>query len=657
MTHPYGSWPSPLTAEAVVAGQRRLADVQLAAGQLWWTHADPSDGGRITLWRRPVDGADVGGTGAAVEVTPQHYVRTSVHEYGGGAWSVAVDDQGQAVVAWSSWPEHQVWVQVGDQEPRAITPDGASPYRYAGLRVCPDAGMVLAIREDHSDPDQEPVNCIVALAMHGSGEHAGTVLAEGADFYASAELAPGGRLAWIEWDHPAMPWDHTRLMTGTIDPAAAAPASEVQVLLDDPQTSVLHPLWLDDGDTLLVSHDRDGWWQLHTVEVATGQQRRVWDGPHDICAPMWTLAPPPYALDADAVVAAWFVDGRRQLGRVALDGSGVQPIGEPLADVEAIAAGPEGVAALVGHAGAPAEIVVLDPDTDPGWRPLVLASEDVPDPDWISVAESIWWEGDQGPVQGWWYPPTHPLIDGPEDELPPLIVKSHGGPTSMSRPVHSAATQYWTSRGYGVLDVNYGGSSGFGREYRQRLAGQWGLVDVADCIGGARALAQQGLVDPNRLVITGGSAGGFTTLAALTASEVFAAGVSLYGIGDLRALARDTHKFESRYLDGLVGRWPEDEAVYIERSPISHVDRLTSPMLLLQGTEDKVVPPSQAETIADAVRAKGLPVALIMYEGEGHGFRRAESVISQLQATESFCAQVLGFTPAENVAVLSIENL
>ncbi len=644
MQKPHGTWPSPLTAEQAVAGTRTFAAVGMAAGAVWWSESDPADAGRTTLRRRDADGT-------ITEVTPDTYVRSSVYEYGGGAWAVAEDATGGSVVVWSSWPEHQVWVQEGDAEPYAITPDGASPHRYGGLVVLPDLALVLAVREDRSGPG-EPVHTIVALPLD-AGRHPGIVLVGGADFCASPQLTRDGRLAWIEWDHPDMPWDRTRLMSGRIDPARPAPVTDVTVLVEG--VSALHPLWLDDH-TVLVSHDRHDHWQLHTIDVDTGTEHRLWDGAHDVCAPMWTLDATPYGKSRDGVLAAWFVDGRRQLGILPLDGGEPRRLTAPLADVASLAVDADGFAALIGHDNAPAEVVTGRWD-DPQLVQVVVASEEAPDPAWTSVAESVWWDSEIGPVQGWWYPPTHPDVTAPEGELPPLIVKSHGGPTSMSRPVHSVGVQYWTSRGYGVLDVNYGGSSGFGRAYRERLKGQWGVVDVADCIGGARALAQKGLVDPDRLLITGGSAGGFTTLAALTATDVFAAGISLYGIGDLRALARDTHKFESRYLDGLVGRWPDDEELYRDRSPISHVDRLSSPMLVLQGTEDRVVPPAQAETIAAAVRAKGLPVALIMYDGEGHGFRKASSVISQLQATESFCAQVLGFTPAEDIPLLPIENL
>jgi len=653
---PYGTWASPISAAAAVAGERTLDEVAVTDHAVWWTQGDPSDGGRISLWRR-----EVGLLDEAVEVTPDHNVRTGVHEYGGGAWAVATGSDGVPVVVFSSFPDHGLWVVRGDNVPEPLTPQGL-PYRFADLRVHPDRDLVLAVREDHSRDAEnaEPVNVLVRLSLVNAAANAdgGEVIASGADFYASPELSPGGRLAWIEWDHPAMPWDRTRLMVGT---PAADGLLTVETLLDSPGVSVLHPLWHGDpegAERLVVSSDTAGWWQLWSLNPDDRDDRyRLWGGKHDICGPMWTLGGSPYVAVPDGILAAWFVDGRRQLGLFRWDDASPRSF-ELLDAVGSIRAAGDRVVMVVGHAARPSEILVGKVgDPVAKWQTVVRSSDRDPDRAWVSVPTSVWWDGPDGPVQGWWYPPTNPEVSAPDGERPPLILKSHGGPTSMARPVHSTSVQYWTSRGYGLLDVNYGGSSGFGRSYRDRLVGRWGIVDVADCIGGATALAERGWVDANRLVITGGSAGGYTTLAALTSSAVFAAGVSLYGIGDLTALARDTHKFESRYLDRLVGPWPEAETLYQERSPINHVDRLASPMLVLQGTEDKVVPPNQAEQIVAAVRGKGLPVALVMYEGEGHGFRRSASLVNYLESMQAFLGRVLGFRPADELPPLVIENL
>lgn len=656
MANPYGTWPSSVTPESIVAGVRQLDDVGVRGDTVWWTHGDPADGGRVSLWRRD-------GDAAPREVTPDHYVRTSVHEYGGGAWAVG-GSRDEPVVVFSSWPDHRLWVVTGDAEPRPITAED-SAHRYADLRVHPDRDLVIAVREDHRNTDAEPVNTVVALRLSGDNVDGGTVLRSGPDFCASPELSDAGLLAWVEWDHPAMPWDRTRLCVARLDDDATA-LEEIRVVVDRVDTSAVFPRWVDDT-TLVHAVDSSGWWQLSAVQLTSGTgdlqpagSRVLWSGEHDVCGPMWQLGMKPYAITDRGVLAAWFVDGRQRLGLVGLDGlGGEEPtvLRESLDAVSAITVDGSAVAMIVGHADAPSEVVRWDLTAPQDWHTVTTSSESEPDPAWTSVPESVWWDSDLGPVQGWYYPPTNPDVTVPTDERPPMIIKSHGGPTSMSRPLYAAAVQYWTSRGYALLDVNYGGSSGFGRAYRQRLAGRWGIVDVADCIGGAVALAERGLADRDRLVITGGSAGGFTTLAALTSSEAFAAGVSLYGVADLSALARDTHKFESRYLDGLVGPWPDAEQVYHERSPINQIDRLDSPMLLLQGLDDRVVPPNQAEMIADAVRAKGLPVSLIMYEGEGHGFRKAETVINYYQSMEAFCARVLGFQPAHSLPALTIENL
>jgi dipeptidyl aminopeptidase/acylaminoacyl peptidase len=313
------------------------------------------------------------------------------------------------------------------------------------------------------------------------------------------------------------------------------------------------------------------------------------------------------------------------------------------------------VAAVLTHPDRPAELATLG--SDGTWTTVRTSTRQAPDPATVSVARDVTWPGEGGVVHGWYHPPVNPDFVAPQGEAPPLITLSHGGPTSQARAVFSLSTQFWTTRGYAVLDVNYGGSTGYGRPYRERLKPTWGIVDVDDCANGALAMVAQGLADPARLVVKGGSAGGYTTLRALTATDVFTAGVSSYGVGDLEILARDTHKFESRYLDGLVGPYPQDRDVYVDRSPIHHVDELSAPILLLQGLEDKVVPPNQAEEMADAARAKGLPVALLMFEGEGHGFRRSETIVASYEAQVSFLAQVFGFTPADDVPVLPVENL
>lgn len=654
-----GSWPSIVTPDTVLAGVRGLGSVFLDADAVWWVQSDPSQAGRASLWRRAHDQEPV-------ELTPEHYLRTGVHEYGGG--EVDVRD---GVAVFSAWPSHQLFtLRVGESTPTPITAapttDTGGPYRYGDLRVHPDRDLVLAVREDHGG-DGECVNTLVALRLSGDNADGGRVLAEGVDFYASPELSSDDRLAWIEWDHPQMPWDATRLRCGRLDPHQLT-LTEPTTLVDGGASdeALTHPRWA--GDDLIVLSDRSGWTNAYRFSVPARAGATV-PPPlplcpidHDFAGPMWMLGDQPYAIVDDRLVCRWLVDGRVTLGTVPLAGGQPTVLSVGAASVFALVADAERIVVGTAHDDRPAEILVLDPGTGEQLGDPVVTAADHRLPDgWTSVAQSVWWEGDDGGVQGWYYPPTNPEVTRPDDpadtEPPVLIVKSHGGPTSMSPPAFRADIQYWTSRGYAMLDVNYGGSTGFGRAYRQRLTGRWGIVDVADCIGGARAMIDQGRAHPDKVVITGGSAGGFTTLAALTGSDVFAAGVSLFGVADLGLLAEHTHKFESRYLDGLVGPWPEARAVYDERSPINQVDRLSSPMLLLQGTDDKVVPPEQAEVIADAVRERGLPVSLILYEGEGHGFRRSETIRNYLESMQAFLGRVIGFTPADELPEIAIDNL
>jgi acetyl esterase/lipase len=440
-----------------------------------------------------------------------------------------------------------------------------------------------------------------------------------------------------------MPWDATRLVVAESD------GSEAVVVAGGSDESAIHPAWAPDGSLLFCS-DRTGYWNLY--RLTSSHVTALHHDPYDCCPAPWIFGGAPYSvLDAERVVVARWVDGLPEVGVVA-DG-GFTPLPIDATSLEFGGTGPRTVAGI-GHPDSPGELAVVD-WTDASTVTLRRSSgAQLP---YVSVAEQLNWTGPEGPVHAWWYPPTNPDAVAPDGELPPVIVKSHGGPTSFSTADLNLSTQFWTSRGVGILDVNYGGSSHYGRAYRNRLWGQWGVVDVRDCVDAVRVVIDRGLADPARIAIMGGSSGGYTTLQALVTSDVFGAGLSDFGIGDLATLATDTHKFESHYTDRLVAPWPEGKDLYEERSPIHHLDRLASPMLLQQGTEDRVVPPSQAREMAAAVRAKGLPVALVLYEGEGHGFRRAETIVASLNAKLSFLGQVFGFVPAGSVPALAIENL
>ena len=655
-TLPYGSWPSPISAADLAAGGVRLGEPRYDGADLYWTQGRPAEAGRVALLRER--------DGVVTELAPGLSVRTRVHEYGGGAW-----DARAGVVVVSSDPSGQL-LRLDDDGPHALTPEGAR-HRFADLRVWPERGIVLVVREDHSAPG-EPVNSLVAMRLDGSNPDGGSVLAEGADFYACPELSPDGRLAWMEWRHPDMPWDACLVRTGRLSVSASGLVlDDVRTVAGGPGESAVHPLWR--GRELLFCSDRSGFWELY-AERGNGDIAQLTAGDADLVEPFWVFGRRPLALTAAGeVVLRPRSDGRS--APMLLASGGYVELASGVMDCDSLDAAGHMVAALVQFADAPDAIIELGGS---GIRVVDAAAPRTLDATWVSPAEPVTWAGPAGPVHGWFYPPTNPSVDtahppvelvetpgasrpvelvetpaerfrqaqpaADDPNLPPLILISHGGPTAFSTAGFSLAVQFWTTRGFAVLDVNYSGSSGYGRAYRERLRGEWGVLDVADCVAGARALADAGRVDGARIAIRGGSAGGYTTLRALTTSNVFAAGCSRYGIGDLAALASDTHKFEARYLDGLVGPWPEAAELYAERSPINHVDALNCPMLILQGAEDAVVPPNQAETMAAAVAANGLDVELVVFDGEGHGFRKAETIQRALEAELAFYARTFGIT-------------
>lgn len=624
-TVPHGSWPSPISAADLASGGVRLGEPRYDGADLYWTQGRPAEAGRVALLRER--------DGVVTEVAPGLSVRTRVHEYGGGAW-----DARNGVVVISSDPSGQL-LRLDADGSRALTPEG-SRQRFANLRVWPELGIVLAVREDHSAPG-EPVNSLVVLRLDVMNSDGGTVIAQGADFYACPELSRDGRLAWMEWRHPDMPWDACLIRTGRLAVSASgAVLDDVRTIAGGPGESAVHPLWR--GPELLFCSDRSGFWELYASDGYAEHLTQLTEAGADLVEPFWVFGRRPYALTgAGDVVLRPRIDGRS--APMLLADHGYRPLAPNVIDCDSLDAAGDTVVALVQFPDAPDAIIELSPD---GVRTVDTAAPSSLDAAWASVAEPVTWEGPAGEVHGWFYPPTNPSVEITPD-LPPLIVISHGGPTAFSTAGFSLAVQFWTTRGFAVLDVNYSGSSGYGRAYRDRLRGEWGVLDVADCVAGAQALAEQGRVDGHRLAIRGGSAGGYTTLRALTTSDVFAAGGSRYGIGDLAALASDTHKFEARYLDGLVGPWPEAADVYADRSPINHVDALNCPMLILQGAEDAVVPPNQAETMASAIAAKGLDVELIVFEGEGHGFRKAATIQAALEAELAFYTRTFGSVTAE----------
>jgi dipeptidyl aminopeptidase/acylaminoacyl peptidase len=617
---PYGVWPSPLTAARVTAGALRLDHIQLDGDDVYWVEGRASEGGRTVLVQRD-------GSGATSDVTPPPFnVRTRVHEYGGAAYTV---DRG--VIYFSNFSDQRIYRQRPGEAPEPITAPGCF---YADFRVDVTRDRLISVREDHTRPG-EPGNTMVAISGGAGGER---VLVSGADFYSDPIVSPDGHsLAWLQWHHPNMPWDGTELCLarfgadGTLGPA--------RIVAGGPAESIFQPEWSPDGTLYFVS-DRSGWWNLYRVDG----ERVV--GVHAMAAefgkPQWTFSMVTYAfVSAECIAVTYAEGGRWQLALIDARSRAFTPIALPVQPLESIQAGGGALYFIAGSATEANAITRLELASRT-TAVLRSASAERIDPAWIARAEAVTFTAAGREVHGFYYPPTNPEVVAPAGERPPLLVLTHGGPTGAALDVLDAKLQFWTSRGFAVLDVNYSGSTGYGRAYRRRLNGQWGIADVADVVGGATAMVAAGKADPDRLIIRGGSAGGYTTLAALTFHQVFKAGASYYGISDLEVLQQDTHKFESRYNESLIGPYPADRDTYIERSPIHFTDRLSCPIILFQGLDDKVVPPNQSAMMAEAVRQKGLKVKYVTFEGEQHGFRKAENIIRALEEELDFYRAVFG---------------
>ena len=634
-TAPYGSWRSPITAEEIVQGSVRLGQIVVDNGNVYWSELRPSEGGRSTIVRRRPDET-------VEEVLPSGFsVRTKVHEYGGAAFWV---DSGEV---WFCNDIDQRIYTVGENgKPEPLTPEG--PYRYADLVVERGRERLICVREDHSGSG-EPENTLVAIGFDG----AVTVLASGADFYAAPRLSANGEdIAWVQWHHPNMPWDATELMLSGIDEVGSLTRA---VCVTGEDEAVFQPEFGPDGSLFYVS-DRSGWWNLY--RLGPEGDACVYAVDAEFGLPHWVFGMRTYDFSApDRIVVAFLLDGISKLAEIDLSNDAVRTIPVPHIDIGGLRARDGHVFYIGGAMRAPSAVVKVNLELG-SVATIRRSQETVIDAGVVSIAQPVVFKTtDDEVAHGFYYPPMNEGFCPVGDELPPLIVKSHGGPTGLTGCSYEAKIQYWTSRGFAVLDVNYRGSTGFGRRYRRLLDGKWGVADMEDCIAGARKLVEQNLVDGQRMAISGGSAGGYTTLCALTFADDFKAGASHYGIGDLEALARETHKFESRYLDRLVGFWPQDQALYAERSPIHHTNRLSCPLIFFQGLDDKVVPPNQAEAMVEVLREKGIPVAYVPFEGEGHGFRQAENIRRALEGELSFYGQVFGFDPADEIKPVKIENL
>ena len=635
---PYGSWKSPITSDLIVAGTVGLGQVRLDGEDVYWIEQRPTEGGRNVVVRRTPDGKIMDRT------PPPFNARTRIHEYGGGAYVVH-----DGTIYFSNFADQRLYCQVGNAEPQALTSGEA--LRYADAIVDSSRNRLICVCEDHRTEGQEALNTVVSIDLT-NGEEA--VLVSGNDFYSNPRLSPdGSQLAWLTWKHPNMPWDGTELWVGHIQ-ADGSVAESAHVAGGDTE-SVFQPEWSPFGILYFIS-DRSGWWNLYRAR--NHRIEALYEKSADFGRAQWVFGMSTYAfVSASQIVCTYTENGTWHMA--SLDPGTLQfdPIELPYSEIGDVHAGQGRVVCAAGSPTESLSIVQIDLGTQQ-TSVLRRSSELDLASDYLSTPQAIEFPTEQGrTAYGLFYPPRNQDYSAPADERPPLVVKSHGGPTAAAQTSLNLGIQYWTSRGFAVLDVNYGGSSGYGRAYRQRLNGQWGIVDVDDCVNGARFLVERGDADGNRLTITGGSAGGYTTLCALTFRDTFQAGASHYGISDLEALAHDTHKFESRYEESLVGPYPERQDLYRERSPIYFTDRLSCPLIIFQGLEDKIVPPNQAELMVSALRAKGLPVAYVPFEGEQHGFRKAENIKRALDGELYFYSRIFGFPLADAVESVAIENL
>ena len=635
---PYGAWPSSIRIDDLVGDTITLAQPRIDGDDVYWLEGRPAERGRMVLVRAAADGS-------TTDLTPDPInVRTGVHEYGGGSYVVA-----GGIVVYSDLRDGRLYrLDPGDSTPVAITPEG--PWRYADLRADLVRRRFYAVREDHG-AGKEAANTIVAIPLDGGDAR---VLVHGPDFVAAPRLSPDGAiLAWLEWDHPDMPWDSTRLRVAPIAPDGTLGAATLAA--GGPDESIVQPEWSPDGVLHLVS-DRTGWWNLY----------RVVDGPRlealatleaEFADPAWIFDRSSYGFLPDGgILAVGREKGRDRLYRIWPDLT-VDEIEAPFTELDELQVGQGTAVALAGRPGDPTIVARFEIETLTLAGVLRRASSMSIEPSTISVPESIEFPTTGGRTAfALFYPPLNPDFVGPDGDRPPLVVRAHGGPTTNSSTALDLGKQLLTSRGIALVDVDYGGSTGYGREYRQRLDGKWGIVDVDDCVAAARFLVERGEVDPARLAIEGGSAGGYTTLAALAFRDVFAAGISHFGVADLKLLMTDAHKFESRYLDRMVGPYPEAADRYHDRSPIHFADDIDVPVLILQGLDDKVVIPEQSEVIVAALAARHVPHAYLAFEGEGHGFRGAYAIRRTIEARLSFLGQIFGFQPADDLEPLAIAD-
>jgi len=628
ITKPCGTWESPITSEMLVGGAVRLGEIVVDGDDVWWAETRPDEGGRTVLVRNGTDQTD-----------QNINVRTLVHEYGGSAWRVR-----NGILVYSQYSDQRLYRldKLGNSIPLTPEPEIQQSYRYADGRITNNENWYVCVRELHASSAEEPSNEIVAVPLDGSQQI--KVLVSGPDFVSSPRVSKeGDQIAWVQWNHPNMPWDDTQLCIASLDEMLLSN----QKVIKSQAESFFQPEWDGQGNLHVVS-DRNNWWNLFRVDQSTNEidLTALTNIEAEIGLPQWVFGQSRYAFVGDQI---WFVYRKAGIDRLAilsLDGQ-FEQIDIDATEIESVANYQDGIVATVSSWKAESSVMSI---TREGIRPLSKIRDLNIDESWFPIPQTFTYQtSDSEKAHALFYPPTNPEYEINEKEKPPLIVLAHGGPTAAARRQLQLGITYWTSRGFGVADVDYRGSTGYGRIFRNRLHDSWGLADVEDCVAVAKHLVAQKKVDKNKLAIKGGSAGGFTVLAALTFHDTFTAGASRYGIADLAILAKDTHKFESRYLDRLVGKWPEDEEIYRQRSPIHHIEQLSTPMVILQGSEDPIVPPNQAHLMAQKLKENDIPHALIEFSDEGHGFRKAPNIKKAIESELAFFAHIFGFEPFDDL--------
>lgn len=638
-TASYGSWKSPITSDLIVSGSIGLGTVAVDGEDIYWLEGRPQEGGRNVLVRRASDGQ-------VSDVTPAPFnVRTRVHEYGGGAFCVV-----DGTIYFANFADQRLYKQKLGSEPQALT--FPAQKRYADMVVDSARQRLICVCEEHAYPERGVANFLATIDLESGELHQ---LLTGSDFYSSPRLSPdGSQLAWLTWDHPHMPWDSSQLWVAQLNNDGSI--AEAKIVAGGETESICEPKWSPDG-RLYFASDCTGWWNLYRL-ADNEQIEPLHQMEAEFAYPHWVFGISTYNFASPSqIICTYSQNGSWHLASLDTQNQKLQAIEVPYTSISSVQIS-SGKALFV--AGSPTQTMALvQLDLQNGQQQILRrASELNLDPGYLSVPEAIAFPTtDEKIAYAWFYAPTNKDYLAPLGELPPLLVKSHGGPTAAASATLSLKIQYWTSRGFAVLDVNYGGSIGYGRKYRQRLDQQWGIVDVDDCVNGAEYLVKSGQVDGAKLAISGGSAGGYTTLAALTFRDTFQAGASYYGVSDLEALAKDTHKFESRYLDGLIGSYPQEQEIYQQRSPQNFTQYLSCPVIFFQGLEDKIVPPNQAEMMVEALDAKGIPVAYVTFAEEQHGFRRAENIKRALDGEFYFYSRVFGFAPAEAIEPVEIRNI